>query len=76
MTISRETYEAERKDALALIRTTRRVERLWRARPDLPQHPLIVETNGGLRDEMRRSLVTLRYAYYVGMPQEGKDADR
>lgn len=73
MTISRETYECERKKALRIIATTRRVEGKWRV-GDLPEPPPVIDDiNSGLRDHMRRSLVDLRYAYYVGMPQDGND---
>lgn len=69
MTISRENYERERALQLRLIRTTRDVERkLDRdGRFASMLHPAILEMNVALREDARRRLVNLRYAYYRGM---------
>lgn len=66
MTISRESYEKHRAVALRLIRTTRDIER----QSAVVFHSAIVELNTTLRQDTRRQLADLRYAYYRGMDDD------
>lgn len=64
MTISRKSYERERKLQLRMIRTTRDVER------KVVLRPAVLEFNVLLRKDARRTLADLRYAYYRGMDDD------